>query len=410
MTTRYPGGLIRKTPPTITPPVDGEGGSAPGVWTLEQASYYTKTGTWPKPPIPKLMTIVGYNQMGQLGQNDRIFRSSPVQVGSDTNWASVTAASSQTLAIKSNGTLWGWGNNFYGSLGVGDTTNRSSPVQIGALTNWRLVTSGYYNGGAIKTDGTLWTWGYNDLGQLGHSDKVYRSSPTQVGADTNWSYVSLGVFAAIAVKTNGTMYSWGAGQGSNDILGQNDNIARSSPTQVGALTTWLKATIGQYSSMATKSDGTIWGWGRNTSGQVGDNTTINRSSPVQVGALTDWTLAKTNGYAHSLGRRNNGTLWAWGFNNNGQLGQNDTVNRSSPVQVGSGTDWSSQFIPLYSHGSVAIKSNNSLWVWGQNTGGRLGTNNTTNYSSPVQVGALTTWAKVPESGNVAYFVPYLQTL
>jgi len=409
MTTRYPGGLIRKTPPTITPPVDGEGGSAPGVWTLEQASYYIKTGTWPLPTILKYLYVVGGNQEGQLGQNNTIARSSPVQVGSDNNWSSIAAGAYSMIAAKSNGTLWTWGVGTSGVLGLNDAIKRSSPVQVGALTNWRLVASSYYSCAAIKTDGTLWTWGQNGFGQLGLGDASNRSSPVQVGTATNWSYVSVGIFAMIGVTTTGALYTWGSGQGDNSILGQNNDIQRSSPTQVGALTTWLNATIGQYSSMATKTDGTIWGWGRNTSGQVGDNTTINRSSPVQVGALTDWTLAKTNGYLHSMGRRSYGTLWLWGRNNYGQLGQNNTIDRSSPVQLGADTNWSSQVMPLYAHGNVAIKTNGTLWVWGLNQQGRLGVNNTTEYSSPVQVGTDTTWLQVVSSGIPAYSIIYLKS-
>lgn len=408
MTTRYPGGLIRKTPPTITPPVGGEGGSAPGVWTLEQASYYTKQGTWPKPVLPRSLFFVGSNGSGQLGINNVVYRSSPVQVGSDTNWSQVSAASVQSLAIKNTGTLWSWGANNYGGLGQNDKTNRSSPVQVGALTNWSNVSSGYYGSAAIKTDGTIWTWGLNDNGQLGQNDLVYRSSPVQVGALTDWSMVSYGFFAIGAVKTNGTLWMWGAGQASNALLGLNDNISRSSPTQVGALTTWLSVSVGQYSTVGTKTDGTIWGWGRNTAGELGDGTTTNRSSPVQIGALTTWTLVKTNGYRHSMGSRSDGTLWLWGRGTYGELGQNNTTSYSSPVQLGSGTNWTSKFVPLYNSGNVAIKTDGTLWGWGENTNGRFGTNNTTSYSSPVQVGSDTNWKQIC-SGSTSYFVGYLKT-
>lgn len=380
-----------------------------GTWPLQTQMQAVAAGTWPA-GLANTLYMTGTNGVGQLGQNNLIYRSSPVQVGSESLWQNVSASNSATFAIKSDGTLWAWGGNTYGLLGRNNQIAMSSPVQVGALTSWQLVSGGYYSCAAIRTDGTLWTWGYNNAGQLGHGDAVNKSSPVQVGSGS-WSYVSVGIFAMMGVTTAGQLYSWGNGQGAGgaSILGLGDIQPRSSPTQVGAGTTWLKAIIGQYSSMATKTDGTIWGWGYNVAGQIGDNTTINRSSPVQVGALTSWTLAKTNGYAHSIGRRNNGTLWLWGRGTYGELGQNSAISYSSPVQLGSGTDWSSEFIPLYASANVAIKTDGTLWVWGQNPSGRFGTNNTTNYSSPVQVGSDTNWRKVPESGNIAYFVPYLKS-
>jgi hypothetical protein len=136
MSDRYPGGLIRKTPPTITPPVDGEGGSAPGIWTLEQVAYYTKEGEWPKPVLPRELYAWGSNFYGSLGQDDKIYRSSPTQVGAFINWAQVSKASSNTAAVKTDGTLWTWGFGSQGRLGLNDTVSRSSPVQA---TNKRIT-------------------------------------------------------------------------------------------------------------------------------------------------------------------------------------------------------------------------------------------------------------------------------
>ena len=96
-----------------------------------------------------------------------------------------------TIAIKTDGTLWVWGNNVSGRLGLGDITNRSSPVQVGTLTNWSSVSAGSHTM-AIKTDGTLWAWGSNGSGRLGLGDITDRSSPVQVGALTNWYSVDLG--------------------------------------------------------------------------------------------------------------------------------------------------------------------------------------------------------------------------
>jgi alpha-tubulin suppressor-like RCC1 family protein len=189
---KYPGRVLSKTPPTITPPVDGEGGSAPGVWTLSEALENQKAGTWPKPPLPRELYTWGSSSNGQLGHNNRTDLSSPVQVGALTTWTQVSASNKFTSAIKTDGTLWAWGLNNNGQLGFNDTVARSSPVQVGALTTWYQVSEGNTHTAAVKTDGTMWSWGSNGYGKLGLGDTISRSSPVQIGALTTWSQVSAG--------------------------------------------------------------------------------------------------------------------------------------------------------------------------------------------------------------------------
>jgi alpha-tubulin suppressor-like RCC1 family protein len=196
------------------------------------------------------------------------------------------------LALKSNGTLWSWGRNDVGQLGqnIASTVSVSSPVQIGALTNWSTITSNTVHGCAITTSGTLFSWGRNQAGQLGSNTILNRSSPVQVGALTDWSSVSCGGYFTTAVKTNGTLWSWGLNQSGE--LGINlaapTGANRSSPVQVGALTDWSIVVSGSYHTASIKTNGTLWTWGSNIGGQIGDNTVDNKSSPVQVGALSDW--------------------------------------------------------------------------------------------------------------------------
>lgn len=277
----------------------------------------------------------GENNTGQLGQNDRILRSSPVQVGALTNWSNAWFGNSAVLAVKTDGTLWAWGSNSQGRLGLNDVVSRSSPTQVGALTDWSLIAaeqdSGFF---AVKTDGTMWSWGNNDSGQLGHNDRVYRSSPTQVGALTNWAYMSgFPDSFQVAIKTDGSLWSWG--RNTYGGLGLNDVVTRSSPVQVGVLTNWSKVSCSSDTTTLTKTDGTLWGFGRNNTGQIGRNNVINPSSPVQVGALTDW-LTPGAGNVSVLCLKTDGTLWGWGGNSAGLLGDGTTIARSSPVQIGSG--------------------------------------------------------------------------
>ena len=231
------------------------------------------------------MWMWGRNDEGTVAQNNRTDYSSPKQVGSDTTWSTKKGHSSlgdmSMVAIKTDGTLWAWGyNRIYGQLGLGNRNNTSSPVQIGTNTNWKWVGRAWQGHFAINTSGELYAWGSNYQGNLGinidAADTTARSSPVQIPG-TNWKSVD-GAINAVAVKTDGTLWTWGynhVGQ-----LGLNDRIHRSSPTQVPG-TNW-KEGAGISQGMGIKTDGTLWTWGYNGYGTLGQNSTIYYSSPVQV--------------------------------------------------------------------------------------------------------------------------------
>jgi len=279
----------------------------------------------------------GYNNKGQLGQNNETTYSSPRQIPG-TTWAESSANGKMTLATKTDGTLWSWGNNGNGALGQNEESPEySSPVQIGSGTNWgtsegHISVADNYRAAAIKTDGTLWTWGYNEYGQLGQNSRTYYSSPIQIPG-TTWSKIDLGYHAGAGLKTDGTLWTWGLNN--NGMLGQNEDVRRSSPVQVPG-TTWKHISFSHYNLLATKTDGTLWGWGPNESGQLAQNA-LNPggiSSPVQIPGNT-WSIVGGVGAA----TKTDGTLWTWGGDNApGKLGLNDRINRSSPTQV-PGTSW-----------------------------------------------------------------------
>jgi alpha-tubulin suppressor-like RCC1 family protein len=252
--------------------------------------------------------------------------------------------------------LWSWGNNNYGQLGLNDVAKRSSPVQIGALTSWYQVAAGSNFTLAIKTDGTMWSWGTDSFGALGlNTSGVHKSSPVQIGALTTWSQIASGTSFSLAIKTDGTMWSWGRSNNGQLGLGEGGAYAaRSSPVQIGALTTWSKVVAGGEQSLAIKTDGTLWSWGSNSTGELGLNDAANRSSPVQIGALTTWSQI-AGGNNHTLAIKTDKTLWSWGYNYAGKLGLNDVVARSSPVQVGVLATWLSLPKMPASNSSLAIK-------------------------------------------------------
>ena len=392
MSGKWPGGFINKTAPTVVGPTDGEGGSASGIWTLDQVADYESRGLWPMATLDKKLYMWGVGSTGALGDGTRTSKSSPVQIGALVTWKAITCGFLVGLAVKKDGTMWTWGYNNTGSLGTGNATNYSSPVQIGALTTWSVnLSCGLSASMAIKTDGTLWGWGYNAQGQLGQGNTTNYSSPVQVGALTTWSKVAMGNqgYHTLAIKTDGTLWSWGMNY--QGALGLGNTTYYSSPVQVGALTTWSTVTAGYATTCAIKTDGTMWSWGHNSVGQLGQNNTTAYSSPVQVGALTTW-LSVSAGQYHMVAVKTDGTLWTWGYNNNGQLGVGNIATYSSTVQVGALTTWSK--IGAGAGHCAAIKTDGTLWTWGDNPSGQLGDGTTTDRSSPIQVGALTTWLTV----------------
>lgn len=335
----------------------------------------------------------GDNTAGSVGDNTVVSRSSPVQVGALTTWVFVSAGSRRVHAIKSDGTLWGWGSSSSSGGTIGDNANvpRSSPVQVGVATTWAYVAGGVSATAAVQSDGTLWTWGAQDSGQLGNGveSPISKLSPIQIGALTNWSTVSVGDAFCAAVKTDGTLWTWG--NGTSGRLGQNSIVSRSSPVQVGSDTVWKQASAGAAHAMAIRVDGTLWAWGSNNNSALGDGTTANRSSPVQIGALMNWRSVSA-GLAANLADKNDGTLWAWGSNNDGQLGNSLVADVNSPIQVGALTDW---FRPkMGADVAAALRANGALWAWGVNSSGQLGDGTVISRSSPVQIGALTDWTQV----------------
>ena len=349
-----------------------------------------------------------FSNRGQLGLNDIISRSSPTQIPGIT-WSEFGAnggGGSEYLkgAVKTDGTLWVWGANDKGGLGQNQALAQkgavSSPVQVPGTT-WSDI-AGSSNIMASKTDGTLWAWGQEEQGNLGlNSEGVNRSSPTQIPGTTWPTTFNNGKFSykgqGFAIKTDGTLWSWGANHYGG--LGHNNATFYSSPVQVGSDTTWNTISGTSAQTLATKTDGTAWAWGDNEYGRLGLNQSepVRYSSPVQIPGTT-WSNLVSGGSA-AMGVKTDGTLWAWGYNNYGSLGQNNTTKYSSPVQI-PGTTWSSFGITWKSNGIFSLKTDNTLWAWGDNEDGNLGLNapEASAKSSPTQIPG-TTWTNVYASSK-----------
>ena len=315
--------------------------------------------------ITTLWTWGGETGNGQLGTGDSTARSSPVTTaGGGTNWSKISIGVEHSIAVKTDGTLWTWGHGGSGRLGSNTTASRSSPgTTAGGGTNWRAADAGACHSIAVKTDGTLWTWGWDGYGLLGTNYAGSTVSPvTTAGGGTNWCLASAGFGHSIAVKTDGTLWTWG--KGSFGRLGGGTISNRSSPgTTAGGGTNWCAIAAGCLHSLALKTDGTLWTWGCAVGGGAGTSTT----SPVTTaGGGTNWKSInsdKTGGIPFISAIKTDGTLWTWGSNNCGQLGDGTTTYRSSPVTTaGGGTNWC-QSSSSYRN-TAAIKTDGTLWTWG----------------------------------------------
>jgi alpha-tubulin suppressor-like RCC1 family protein len=264
----------------------------------------------------------GLNWDGRLGLGDETDRNTMTQV-SGTGWEKVSTAigyGDHTLGLKTDGTLWAWGGNAWGQLGTGSSgSDQLTPVQVGSDTNWAYVHAAYDRSFALKTNGTLWSWGSNLSTALGQGDSdpgATYTTPTQVGTDTNWTKLSSGWAFTLALKSNGTLwvtgtnYSYELGVGSTD-----ESLEYNTFTQVGSDTDWADISCGYQQAIARKTDGSIYTWGYNADGELGLGDTTNRASPTQVGSDTNWTDI-SGGFYDALAVKNNTlTYWGWNFDN-----------------------------------------------------------------------------------------------
>jgi len=294
------------------------------------------------------------------------------------------------VAIKADGTLWSWGDNTKGQLGDGSTSfSRSIPAKIGTDTNWVAVAAGDFHTLALKTDGSLWAWGENSSGQVGSSAVVpgNQTVPTRIGTEINWAAIAAGGSHSLALRSFYFLWGWGtngAGQlGNGTIIDAVAPVHIFVPSPFAHDNWWTHVAAGQSHSSALNVDGELWSWGSNSFGQLGNGTTVDSDVPVQeVGNATNW-VAVAAGNSHTVGRRSDGTLWTWGGNAYGQLGNGTGLDAPDPLKIGLDTDWIAA--AAGSAHSVAMKANGTVWSWGNNTSGQLGDGTNSPKNAPIQV-------------------------
>ena len=359
----------------------------------------------------------GTNNTGQLASNDSLItlprRSSPAQEISRANdWCHMTGSCCMFAAVKTDGTAWSWGAGGNAEM-FGCFANYSSPVQETrcSFTTWSEVSMGSTHGVGILTDGSVYAWGYSPAKAFLNPDTgVYALSPVrEVTSATDWCLAEATPESSFLIKTNGTMYA--GGYNIYGKLGVGDTVSHSSPVQeVTSATDWKSVTGSCYNTAAIKTNGTMFVWGLNLSPNsilplnITETTTDNPySSPVQeITSATDWCLVKQGEYT-GVAVKSNGTLWAWGHGALGMPLNCTAICYSSPVQeITSATNWSydkcSIANSVFDTSSLALKTDGTLWGWGENYCGRLGTNNQITYSSPVQeTTSSNDWVKIAKT-------------
>jgi alpha-tubulin suppressor-like RCC1 family protein/uncharacterized protein YjdB len=300
-----------------------------------------------------------------------------------------------SAAIKADGTLWTWGRGNDAILGHGNVDHMNVPTQVGTENTWRHISMGSSHAAAIRSDGTLWAWGANGSGQLGLGNSMPQAAPVRVGTASDWKAVSAGGGYTMAVKTDGTL--WGVGDNYNGLIGDGTTTNRNTFVQIGAATNWVAVACGYTHTVALRTDGTLWAWGTNFQGQVGDGTTVTKSAgPVQIGPYSDW-KAIAAGDNHSAGIRADGSLWTWGRNFNGEVGDGTTSNKNVPTRVGGGSDWAA--VSCGTTHTVALKNWGAVYAWGNNQYGAVGDGSGTgNRTLPVPVGCDLDWVAVASTG------------
>ncbi len=301
-----------------------------------------------------------------------------------------------TVALRSDGTLWTWGNDRYGQLGQGRLTQSSTAIATQGLPSVSAIVCGSRHNLALGRDGTVWSWGANALGQLGDGGTNDRNVPVQVPGLVGVTGLAAGYAHSLALGKDGTVWAWGSN--SSGQLGDGSTTDRKVPVRVSGLSGIVEIVAGMGYSLARKSDGTVWAWGNNKHGQLGDGYLQNRTNPTQVIWLTgavgiaaggapvdlmaDGSVQTDAGFV--LARKSDGTVWAWGTNYFGQMGAGIPTAYSLPPGPVAGLTNVTSVAAGFAHG-MARRGDGSVWAWGRNNYGQIGDGSTTDRALPVQV-------------------------
>jgi len=364
-------------------------------WTTLDAGDFAACGL----RAPGALWCWGDGSTGQTAQpGDESPKLGSVKVGAGLDWTAVSSGLRFACGIHA-GKLSCWGSASRSALGLGYASDRTEPTFVGDATDFQSLAVQMDDGCAIHKTGELSCWGRNAFGHLGDGTMVSRAAPVTVGAGKLWQRVALGRTHTCGIASDNNvngLYCWGT-EGNQELGNGVAVLNQLTPTLVSATpgntSPWKELVAGLNHTCARREDGTIWCWGRNTQGQLGDATTTVRFDPKQVLPLgaADWVELSASGEL-TCGRRASGALFCWGRNDVGQLGVGDVVTPvSTPKQVGTGLY---SAVSAGANHACAVATSGTLWCWGRNASGELGLGNAVGPAlTPTQVGTDTDWLR-----------------
>lgn len=295
----------------------------------------------------------GYNNFGQLGNNSTTNSNTPIQIGEPGEWKILASIkNNQTYAIKADGTLWQWGSRL-NLFGIAPGTDAHVPTQVGTANDWKFISAGQGHIMGIKTDGTLWGMGKNYYGSIGNNSLVDVDEPIQIGLENDWLTVATGGSFTAAIKTNGTLWAWGGWVAVMTMDKQK------TPIQIGNDNNWKEIDAGNNFLVALKSNGTLWEWGmKGYSNGVGLDIVYN--TLTQTNSDTDWKHIDASMYKF-YAIKENGTIYYWG---DGTADSPIPNNVTFPTRFGDGNNWDT--VSAGQLHTIGIKKNGTVWTWGTN--------------------------------------------
>lgn len=305
----------------------------------------------------------GLNDSGQLGNGSFDGQARPAVIAGLANVRQVGGGQLFSAARLADGTVDTWGYDGQGQLGDGQTAQvfRLTPAPVPGLTGVTEIAVGANHTLALRSDGTVWAWGYNFYRQLGDGTQTDRPTPQQVPGLSGIVHVSANFYDSFAVRSDGSVFAWG--HNGFGELGDGTTTNRVTPERLPGLSGVVQVSAGVEHSLALRSDGTVWAWGNNEHGQLGIGTTVNHAAPVQVPGLSGATQVAA-GFTHSLAVAGaDASVWAWGDDTESELGDGANTERNSPIHLAlSGVTQ----LAAGSHQSAAVVSGTSLFIWGLN--------------------------------------------